>query len=175
MQFIIDNVADELLEGELRVLLFITRQTAGWGKVRDVISVSQIAHGIKNRRGTGMTKRAVIRSYQSLEARGLIHIMRPDCKKGNLPLTFELTLPVGQQGRPKSSTRIAMQTRMTPLEKEETAVAPGRQPHVTLAVVDGRGGVPETPPRKPKVVSQRRQGGVLREPGWCPKGARVVF
>lgn len=58
MRFIVDR----LVEGEIRVLLFITRQTAGWGKVRDAISVSQITNGIGDGEGTGPGKNAVIRS-----------------------------------------------------------------------------------------------------------------
>jgi hypothetical protein len=169
MRFIIDRLAPGLLEGELRVLLFITRQTAGWGKVRDAISISQIMDGVGDREGTGMGKKAVICSYKSLEASGFIRILRPSCKKGNVPLTFELALPIGESGRPKSCSKIAMQTRMSPLESDRTARGVADQPRPELALVDPQGGVPKKPRSKPKVVSQRHRGGIPKEPGWCSK------
>jgi hypothetical protein len=144
-------------------------KTAGWGKVRDAISISQLMNGINDREGTGMERRAVIRSYKSLEAKGLVRIIRPGCKKGNLPLTFELTLPIGERGRPKGSSKIAMQTRMTPLEGEQIGVSIELQPRPALAVVGSQGGVPRTPRSRPKVVSQSHKGGVLRDTGWGSK------
>jgi hypothetical protein len=169
MKFIIDSLAPGLLEGELRVLLFITRQTAGWGKVRDAISVSQIMNGIGDREGMGMGKNAVIRSYRSLGAKGFVRVLRPSCKRGNLPLTFELTLPVRESGRPATSGRFAMQTRMSPLEGDRTARGIGGRPREELVIVDSRGGIPKKPRSKPKVVSVRHRGGIPKEPGWCSK------
>jgi len=169
MQFVVDTLAPHLREGELRVLLFIVRQTAGWGKVRDAISISQLMDGIGDREGTGMEKRAVIRSYTSLEAKGLVHIIRTRCKGGSLPLTFELTLPIGERGKPRPSGRIAMQTRMTPLEGEQGAESIGSQRRSALAVVGGGGGVPKNPRSKPEGVSQGHQGGIPKTPGWGPK------
>jgi hypothetical protein len=169
MQFVVDRLAPQLREGELRVLLFIVRQTAGWGKVRDTISIGQLMDGIGDREGTGMEKRAVIRSYKSLEAKGLIHIIRTSCKGGSLPLTFELTLPMGERGKPRVSGKIAMQTRMTPLEGDRRAESVRERPRPALALVDSGGGVPKATRSKPRVVSQRHQGGIPKTPGWGPK------
>ena len=105
MQYVVDSLAPQLREGELRVLLFIVRQTAGWGKVRDTISIGQLMDGIGDREGTGMGRRAVIRSYTSLEAKGLVRIIRSRCKGGSLPLTFELTLPIGEGENPGCPAR----------------------------------------------------------------------
>jgi hypothetical protein len=169
MRFIIDRLAPGLLEGELRVLLFITRQTAGWGKVRDAISVSQIMKGIGDREETEMGKNAVVRSYKSLEASGFIRILRPSCKRGNVPLTFELMLPIGELRRPTGGGKIAMQTRMSPLESDRTVGRLGDRPRPDLAMVDSGGGIPREPRSKPKVVSQRHRGGIPEGPGWCSK------
>jgi hypothetical protein len=170
MQFIIDHLAADLLEGELRVLLFITRQTSGWGKVRDTISIAQIMNGIKNRNGTGMRKAAVIRSYKSLQNRGLIRIIKPP-HKGGLPLTFDLTLPINEPAQARTAHHLRTQTQMSPLEPEpDIGNAPGKlQEGPKLALVGGRHGTPKRPRSRRKVVSQRVRPGTPKGPRWSPK------
>jgi len=55
-----DDIAKTLKEGELRVLLVIMRQTFGWRKEWDYISISQLM------RKTGMERMAVLRSLKGL-------------------------------------------------------------------------------------------------------------
>jgi hypothetical protein len=114
--------------------------------------------GIGDREGTGMEKRAVIRSYQSLEAKGLVHIIRTRCKGGSLPLTFELTLPIGERGKPTASGKIAMQTRMTPLEGERGVGSVGGRRRPTA----GRGGWRSWSSND---STFRAEGGILKLPG----------
>lgn len=69
-----DDIAKTLKEGELRVLLVIMRQTFGWHKQWDRISLSQLE------RKTGMCRDAVVNSLKSLISMGLI-----DKKKSGNP------------------------------------------------------------------------------------------
>ncbi len=61
-----DTVARTLKEGELRVLLVIMRQTFGWRKEWDKISLSQLMSK------TGMAKSAVWSSVKSLLKKGIV-------------------------------------------------------------------------------------------------------
>jgi phage replication O-like protein O len=61
-----DELMKTLKEGELRVLLIIMRQTFGWHKPMDRISLSQLAEK------TGMERKSVCRSLNSLMAKGLV-------------------------------------------------------------------------------------------------------
>ena len=61
-----DEMIPNLKEGELRILLVIMRQTLGWKKERDRISLSQIA------KKTGMERKSVCRSLKSLIELGLV-------------------------------------------------------------------------------------------------------
>ena len=61
-----DDIAKTLKEGELRVLLVIMRQTFGWQKKWDRISLSQLMQK------TGMERKAVHNSLQSLIQKSLI-------------------------------------------------------------------------------------------------------
>ena len=61
-----DEIFKELKEGELRVILVIIRQTFGWHKPADKISFSQLSEK------TGMERKSVCRSLNSLIEKGLI-------------------------------------------------------------------------------------------------------
>ncbi len=184
MQFVVDRLAPQLREGELRVLLFIVRQTAGWGKVRDTISIGQLMDGIGDREGTGMGKRAVIRSYTSLEAKGLVHIIRSRCQ-GRKP-SADLRTYAADRGEGK--TQGLRQDRHADADDAARGGASG-----------GVGGEPATPGadrgrwrgwgsrgsfkaeariRKTagwgsKDSTFRAQGGIPKTPGWYPKDTRV--
>ena len=61
-----DDLLKTLKEGELRVILIIIRQTFGWKKKADRISLSQLAEK------TGMERKSVCRSLNSLIEKGLV-------------------------------------------------------------------------------------------------------
>ncbi len=73
-----DLLAARLSEAELRVLLYIMRRTFGFKKKADAISLSQLTGGIRKRDGaildlgTGLSKPAVLKAINSLEAKGII-------------------------------------------------------------------------------------------------------
>ena len=82
--FVPDDVFDvllpELTESELRVLLYIIRRTFGFKKDSDSISLSQMVNGIRTRdgrvldRGTGMTRRGVLKGVAGLTDKGVIRV-----------------------------------------------------------------------------------------------------
>lgn len=61
-----DEIFKTLKEGELRVILVLIRQTFGWHKPYDRISLSQLAEK------TGMERKSICRSLNSLIEKGLI-------------------------------------------------------------------------------------------------------
>lgn len=63
---LIDHWMPLLSEGELKILLFVIRQTFGWNKERDYISLSQFE------KATGLSKPTVCKSTQSLVDKGVI-------------------------------------------------------------------------------------------------------
>ncbi len=86
--WVFDDVAPNLGEAPLKVLLYIVRRTCGFRKSADAISLSQFQHGITTRdgrqldKGAGVTNRtALLRALADLEARGIIghqHALRDD-------------------------------------------------------------------------------------------------
>lgn len=92
-----DELAPNLKEGELRVLLYIFRRTFGFKKHSDDISLSQMVSGITRRngdvldRGTGMGRPAVVRAIQGLIEKGVVvarHNASPE--RGHEPTTYTL-------------------------------------------------------------------------------------
>ncbi len=82
-----DELLPDLGNAELRVLLVIVRQTYGWRKLEDAISLSQLE------KWTGMTRRSVSEATKQLVARGCIVIEErngPD--GGRLPNVYRLRL-----------------------------------------------------------------------------------
>ena len=75
---VFDLLAPQLTEAELRVLLYIIRRTFGFKKDRDAISLTQLVEGIKTKdgrvldRGTGMSRRGVMRGCAGLIEKGII-------------------------------------------------------------------------------------------------------
>lgn len=61
-----DEWVPKLKEGELRVMLVIMRQTFGWQKTWDYISLSQLE------KKTGMYRQGVIQALRSLIKKGLV-------------------------------------------------------------------------------------------------------
>ena len=67
---------------EVKVLLYIMRHTYGYGKNADHISARQISEGIVTQGGrridygTGLSRSSVWKAIQSLEAKGLVEIIR---------------------------------------------------------------------------------------------------
>jgi phage replication O-like protein O len=61
-----DEIFKTLKEGELRVMLVIIRQTFGWHKPFDRISLNQLAEK------SGMERKSVCRSLNSLMAKGMV-------------------------------------------------------------------------------------------------------
>lgn len=92
-----DEIAPNLTEAELRVLIYILRRTYGFKKRSDEISLKQLVDGITTRDGrvldigTGMSKSAVVRGLAGLETKGIIVAARnQSAEKGNLPTTYSL-------------------------------------------------------------------------------------
>jgi hypothetical protein len=79
---VFDVLLPELRESELRVLLYIIRRTFGFKKDSDSISLSQMVGGIRTRdgrvldRGTGMTRRGVLKGVAGLNDKGVIRVER---------------------------------------------------------------------------------------------------
>jgi hypothetical protein len=77
-----DKLLSKLSGAELKVVMYITRRTAGFKRESDSISLTQIASGITTREGkvldtgTGLSKRHVQRVLRSLEAKNIIRIAR---------------------------------------------------------------------------------------------------
>ncbi len=77
-----DDVFDLLMpvlsEAELRVLLYIVRRTFGFKKNSDAISLTQMVNGIRTKdgrvldRGTGMTRRGVMKGVAGLIEKGIV-------------------------------------------------------------------------------------------------------
>lgn len=72
---------------ELKVLLAIFRQTYGWHKITDAISISQLHEK------TGLGRRAILRGIQKLDERGIVSVTRTqDTSFGNLTNVYTVTL-----------------------------------------------------------------------------------
>jgi hypothetical protein len=73
-----DELAPNLTEAELRVLLYIIRRTFGFKREADAISLSQLVSGITTKdgrvldRGTGMSRPGVTKGVKGLVAKGVI-------------------------------------------------------------------------------------------------------
>lgn len=74
-----------------RVLAVIVRQTIGWHKMRDGISLSQFQHGVGKEPGTGLSRTHIITAIRSLESMGIIHVMR-QVTGGGISLTSIFSL-----------------------------------------------------------------------------------
>ncbi|MGB3346627.1 MAG: replication protein [Candidatus Humimicrobiia bacterium] len=74
----LDELMSELIGSELKVLMYITRRTFGFGKRSDNISLNQIANGIIKKdstvldKGTGLSKMQIINAINKLVDKGII-------------------------------------------------------------------------------------------------------
>lgn len=74
---------------EQKVLDFILRQTIGWRKTSDRISLEQFANGVGDtNRGTGLSYSQIQRAIKGLEDQGFIKVVRVRHR----PSTFSLVL-----------------------------------------------------------------------------------
>ena len=77
-----DELAPNLTESELRVLLYIVRRTFGFKREADAISLTQLVSGITTKdgrvldRGTGMSRPGVTKGVKGLIAKGVIAVER---------------------------------------------------------------------------------------------------
>ncbi|MDP9349923.1 MAG: replication protein [Chloroflexota bacterium] len=99
-----DEFLDEILpamksEAELKIILYAMRRTYGFKRDSDNISISQFLHGIKTRdgaqldRGTGLSKRHLLKALDSLEKQGmLVRTRRYSQKNGDEATNYSLVL-----------------------------------------------------------------------------------
>jgi len=86
---VFDVIAPELTEAELRVLLYVVRRTFGFNRERDAISLSQMVDGITTRdgrildRGTGMSRRGVMKGCAGLLEKGIITVEKRLAEQGD--------------------------------------------------------------------------------------------
>jgi hypothetical protein len=74
---------------EQKVLDFILRQTIGWRKTSDRISLEQFANGIgEKNKGTGLSYSQIQRAIKGLEKQGFIKVARTRHR----PSTFQLVI-----------------------------------------------------------------------------------
>lgn len=80
-----------LLSGsEQKVYDFLLRQTIGFQKGSDTISLSQFANGIgENNKGTGLSKTQVRRAIDGLERKGFIRVGRRKFKPSSFSLVYK--------------------------------------------------------------------------------------
>jgi hypothetical protein len=77
-----DELAPNLTEAELRVLLYIVRRTFGFKRDADAISLTQLVSGITTKdgrvldRGTGMSRPGVSKGVKGLVEKGVIRVDR---------------------------------------------------------------------------------------------------
>jgi hypothetical protein len=85
---VFDLLMPELTEAELRVLLYVVRRTLGFKKASDAISLSQMVKGIQTRdgrtldRGTGMSRRGVMKGVAGLQAKGIVTVEKKMAEDG---------------------------------------------------------------------------------------------
>ena len=109
---LLDKHMAVLENGELRVLLYITRRTFGFGCRHKDIPIQQIAtgliiDGIRKDNGTGMDARSIQRSLKSLVERGLIsRRMNFDTHSHPLASTYSLVVGKTDEIDPGISTTI---------------------------------------------------------------------
>src|SRR5215216_3229012 len=86
---VFDVLMPELSEAELRVLLYVIRRTFGFKKDSDSISLSQMVDGVKTRdgrvldRGTGMSRRGVMKGCAGLVEKGIIDVHKRLSEQGD--------------------------------------------------------------------------------------------
>lgn len=96
-QILSDTFLPDLSLAELKILIYLFRRTLGFRKQSDSISISQISDGIKTDdgrlvdRGTGLSKKPILRALRALEQKGMISRERvSDANQGNKPTKYTL-------------------------------------------------------------------------------------
>lgn len=113
---VFDEIAPNLTEAELRVLLYIIRRTFGFKKDSDNISLKQMTEGIVKRDGTildsgaGVVRSAATRAVKGLIEKGVIVAQRNrSAAKGDEPTTYALrwrdSTPGFSKGTPPGSPK----------------------------------------------------------------------
>ena len=126
-----DELFDELLpdlgEAELRVLLYIVRRTFGFKRDSDAISLSQMVDGIKLRdgrildRGTGMSRRGVMKGCAGLADKGIITIEKRLSEHGDNEINI-YSLKYIEEG-----TRVTEVGNVVPYGRERNTPGVGNQ------------------------------------------------
>ena len=91
------SLIPSLSPAQVVVLLVIMRQTIGWHKTHDAISISQLV------RGTGLARSTVIQAIHDLEGQGLVVVLRVATAAGDsAPSVFRLgpVFTAAQEVRP---------------------------------------------------------------------------
>src|SRR5258706_5211599 len=94
-----DDLMTELSGAELKALLYIIRRTFGFKKTEDTISLNQMLNGITTKtgdvldRGTGLSKKTLVRALNTLEAKHIILTeRRRSAERGNEPTVYKLNI-----------------------------------------------------------------------------------
>ena len=104
---IMDNYWATLNGSEQKILDLILRQTYGFGKLSDYISLNQIEKGVgKINNGTGLTRPTINKNLKKLESKNFIRIIKDKktneyelvknlnhCSKNSLPFASKKSLP----------------------------------------------------------------------------------
>jgi hypothetical protein len=104
---IMDKYWQNLNGSEQKILDFILRQTYGFGKLSDYISLNQIEKGVgKINNGTGLTRPTINKNLKKLESKNFIRIIKDKktneyelvknlnhCSKNSLPFASKKSLP----------------------------------------------------------------------------------
>lgn len=87
---LVDRYFGELSGAEVKCLMFILRQTLGFNKVSDKISISQFVTGIGERTaGVGISKSQVTRCLRTLEEKGYISLKKSPNRTSEISLRLE--------------------------------------------------------------------------------------
>jgi len=116
-----DKLLPDLVESELKVLLYIVRRTLGFKKRLDAISLKQLEKGIPGKdRGAGIGRRQIIRCLKCLEEKRIIRIIRQkDPKNINEINFYSLNFSEENGGSDSQDTMVVSPT--TPNKIEQTA------------------------------------------------------
>ena len=91
---IINGFVHTLNGAEFKVLWYILRHTFGWQKTSDKISISQICKGIQRKdgiwidKGTGLSRKWIMKSLTALEERGFISVLKESGKVSRISVNI---------------------------------------------------------------------------------------
>lgn len=139
--WLLDDWLPDLTGTELKVLLYVFRRTAGFGKEWDAISINQFLHGISSHSGTytdrgcGVHSRPhVLEALLSLEQEhGLIQSFKERSPNGGalptlyshlVPIRNQGVVPIGNQGGSQTVPRVVPDRHP---QKKEVQKKPGQE------------------------------------------------